>query len=883
MKLYENQKRQHHQKYYRNGIFRRTTCLLVFWLTVHTPVSMAQDALANNTDYTQEISDLLKKAAHTLERQPEQAVVYTQNALKLAQQNSYLAGKAESFSMLGKIYKKLEKNTEALKYYLAAIRTFETMNDQAKLAQQYKETGYLYLSMTAYRKAKEYFQLYQKASEKSGMEVKKQPDFTEDMAIVYWELQEYTEAKKCYIALTSEYAKRADTLRLEKCYHWLANISLTLNQLEEAITYHQYLLSIYQAQGDIINITSMYNNLGVLYKKSGDTKMALEYFNTAISFSQKYKGEFSEKTQVALLTNIGIAYTNMSLFSRAKEYYLRAMKLQEKQRNPEGEADLYNHLASNYFISGKNALALNSATTAVNIGITYEAKETLATSYKILSLIYEEDNNLGRAQLYEDKYNQLRNKLQDKELIAFEAILQRQIDIEKKEDEIKTLLLEQEQNALEEERKENELALREKELTILKRDQELQAVALQNQQLEREKAEQALTLARQQLQAEKSDQELRGLEKQKQLQDLKLRQQTLEKERQEKAIALLEADKKLKEQKLREEVSIRKYGYGIFGLFLFIFGVVAFSYSQKQRDNRKLQKQQQEIQEKNEQLVLSEKDLRQNMEELEATQEILAAQKEQLELEYRKTQQSIEYAKRIQFSILPSEVQRKSIIPESFILYKPKDIVSGDFYWISKNREKIILSAIDCTGHGVPGALVSLIANNILNEAINEHRLTDPAKILGYLDKRVRMKLNQEEGDIKDGMDIGLCVLEPADGVVKLAYGGAKNNLFVVTQGEMLTLKGDRKSVGGTAQLFEFTTQEITLQKGDMIYMTTDGFIDQANAKRERFGSKRLKSLIEEAYPLPVEEQQKLFEKALTDHQQDTEQRDDINLIGVRV
>ena len=223
-------------------------------------------------------------------------------------------------------------------------------------------------------------------------------------------------------------------------------------------------------------------------------------------------------------------------------------------------------------------------------------------------------------------------------------------------------------------------------------------------------------------------------------------------------------------------------------------------------------------------------------------------------MEHRKTQESIHYAQRIQFSILPSRQQRKEIIPESFVIYRPKDIVSGDFYWISQSGSKTVASVIDCTGHGVPGSLVSLIGNNLLNEAINEHQLIAPAEILDYLDAKVRVRLKQDEGNNRDGMDLGLCVLEETtDGYYKLTYGGAKNNLMLVSNGELSVLKGDRKSIGGHKLNFSFTQQEIALQKNDCIYLTTDGFIDQANPARERFGSKRLRALIREVHHLPDE------------------------------
>ena len=859
--------------------------LYVILLMVTFTFRGAAQATVSDTLYQSKVIALVEQAEKYIQAQDyKRAKSKAQQALDISQKKNYTIGLSESLNKLAIVHQRLGNLLESTKYNLWAIRILERAGDPSGIMRKYEELGYLYFDQEAYVKAIEYFSLYQKAREKLNGKLEWPIPMLEAINQSHLQLREYTEAKRYSGMLLERYLAAQDIPNLTRTYQTLAFIAKETLVYEEAIGYNKAQLDIYARQNDIVQITHLYNNIGFLYKRLNDLKTALEYFNKAAELSQRPTLELSEKSQTALFTNMGIAYTNLSLFSRAKEYYLQALRIKQKQEDPVGEASIHNHLASNYFVGGKNPLALKSVITAIDIGVTYDAKDVLATSYRILSLIYGADNNESKAQLYQDKYDEIREDIESKEVAQFEKTLDRQLAIDKQEDEIKAWLVEQEQRALEEERKENELALKRNELTLLRRDQELQAIALQNQQLEKEKATQALKLARQQLQAEKKNQELRELERQSQLQDLQLKQQSLQKQQQEKAIALLEADKKLKEQKLREEATLRKYGYGIIGLFLFVLAIIIFSFIQKQRDNKKLHRQQAEIQEKNKQLLLGEKELRRNMKQLQLTQEVLEEQKQQLEIEHRKTQESIHYAKRIQFSILPSDQQRMILIPESFVIYRPKDIVSGDFYWISKSGNKTIASVIDCTGHGVPGSLVSLIGNNLLNEAINEHRLTAPAEILDYLDVKVRVKLKQDEGSNRDGMDLGLCVLEETNmQEYRLTYGGAKNTLFVVTNGKLLTLKGDRKSIGGNKKDFAFTQQEVLLQKGDCLYLTTDGFIDQANPDRERFGSKRLRTLIKQVHHLSMSEQGTLFENALDEHRQETEQRDDINFIGIRI
>ena len=639
-------------------------CWSMYFSTVADGLAQSIET-SQDTLYQTKVLSLIEETEKYLQADNyKRAKTKAQQALDISQKWNYTTGESESLNKLAAIQYRLGNYLESVKYNLWVIRIYERTGDQVSIARKYEEIGYLYFEMHAYAKAIDYFLSFQRTREKLNGKSELPIKILEVICRSHLQLREYAETKRYSSMLLQRYQDLQDIPNLIKTYQTLAFVAKEQANYEEAISYNKALLDVYGQQKNVVQIAHTFNNIGFLYKRLENLKLSLEYFNRAVALSEKVTVDLSEESQVALFTNIGIAYTNLSLFSRAKEYYLQALRIREKQENPVGEAYIHNHLSSNYFVSGKNALALKSVITAIDIGVTYDAKAELATSYRILSMIYEVDNNLSKAQLYQEKYAGIKEELENEEVAQFEKMLDQQLSIDKREDEIKALLVEQERKALEEERKENELALKRNELDLLRRDQQLQAIALQNQQLEKEKATQALALAKQQLQAEKKNQELRELERQKQLQDLQLKQQSLQKQQQEKAIALLEADKKLKEQKLREEATLRKYGYGVIGLFLLVLGIIIFSFIQKQRDNKKLQKQQEEIQDKNEQLLLGEKELRRNMHKLQATQEVLEEQKQQLEIEHRKTQESIHYAKRIQFSILPSDQQRKAIVPD---------------------------------------------------------------------------------------------------------------------------------------------------------------------------------------------------------------------------
>ena len=254
---------------------------------------------------------------------------------------------------------------------------------------------------------------------------------------------------------------------------------------------------------------------------------------------------------------------------------------------------------------------------------------------------------------------------------------------------------------------------------------------------------------------------------------------------------------------------------------------------------------------------------------------------------------SINYAQKIQAAILPSGEYVKSLLPESFVLFKPKDIVSGDFYWFAEKDGRALVVAADCTGHGVPGAFMSMIGSSLLNETVIEKGITDPGKILQAIKDGVIKALRQTGGRMqqKDGMDMALCSLDVANKTVQ--YAGAYNPLMIVREGEVLETRADRMPIG----IYEddggktFTTHDIQLKDGDTVYIYSDGFVDQfGGPKGKKFMGKRFREALVEAQKLSMPEQDVMLNKLIEDWRKDpnqpggvSEQMDDILVIGIRV
>ena len=187
---------------------------------------------------------------------------------------------------------------------------------------------------------------------------------------------------------------------------------------------------------------------------------------------------------------------------------------------------------------------------------------------------------------------------------------------------------------------------------------------------------------------------------------------------------------------------------------------------------------------------------------------------------------SITYAKRIQEAILPSSSLVENLLDDAFILYKPKDIVAGDFYWLEEKGDVVLLASADCTGHGVPGAMVSVVCNNALNRTVREFNLFEPGLILNKVRDIVIETFNQSGEDVKDGMDIALISYNKKTN--ELQYSGANNSLFLVTNGELKILPADKQPIGKYALTKDFTNHVVKLKKGDTFYIFTDGYVDQS-------------------------------------------------------
>jgi len=285
-----------------------------------------------------------------------------------------------------------------------------------------------------------------------------------------------------------------------------------------------------------------------------------------------------------------------------------------------------------------------------------------------------------------------------------------------------------------------------------------------------------------------------------------------------------------------------------------------------------------------EKLVLANKELSVSNEELNATLQVVHNQKEIIEIKNKKINASINYAKRIQDAMMPAVASIQADFPSLFILYMPRDIVSGDFYWYAKVNDKKILAAVDCTGHGVPGAFMSMLSYEILNHVVKGTKVVSPDEILHHLHIGIRTALKQEATQNRDGMDMAICSVNAQGN--EIVFAGAKNPLIYVKNDELIEIKGSRSAIGGVQKKLEilYTKHILKVDTFTSFFIFSDGYADQFGGEfSQKFLKKRFKKLLLEISKYPTETQCQKLKDTIEEWKRNRQQTDDILVMGFQL
>ena len=512
--------------------------------------------------------------------------------------------------------------------------------------------------------------------------------------------------------------------------------------------------------------------LGYLNQGKGNIELSLEYSNKSLKNFQ----EIGDKKAIGTaLGNIGFIYKEQEMLKEALDYYNRSIALYEEISYQNGLASAFGNIGDIHEKQGKTKEALDYHNRSLRIGEEIGDKKGIASSLNRIGLIYYNQGKIKEALDYYNNSLSIQVQIGDKKGIAISL---NNIGIIYNDKGELTEALEYGQ----------------KSLTISQEigfpDNIGQASRLLSEVYQKQdKGMKALEMYKLYIQMHDSiyNQEIQKTAAQQQARYEYKKQKTIDDAAYDILLAV-EQEEKEKQQILAGAISI---GLGLVVVFLlFVFNRLIITRKQKGV-------------------------IEQQKAEVEQQKEVLELAHDELEEKNQEIMDSIVYAKRIQSAILPPLKLVKKYLQESFILYKPKDVVAGDFYWMENKDGKVLFAAADCTGHGVPGAMVSVVCNNGLNRSVREHGLTIPGEILDKTREIVVNEFEKSEEDVKDGMDIALCSIEG----MKLQYAGAYNPLWIIRNGEVLETKANKQPIGQFEKPEPYTTHSFDLEKGDAIYI----------------------------------------------------------------
>ena len=688
----------------------------------------------------------------------------------------------------------------------------------------------------------------------------------------------YKAAIKAYQTLLNVMIIQKNEPEVAYCYLNIGEVYMYQGNYLKALDLYQKALKIFEKYSKSNNLTvslsckkgmvRSYNDIGTIHAENQALPLSLEYFKKALSTEE----QIGDKRVISgCYNNIGIIYYMQSDYPQAIEYYKKSLKTAEEINDKPGMSERYNNLGLVYADKGNANLAINYYLKSFKIDEELGDKKGMAIVLGNISLLNNQIKNYREAIKYAERSLEIAKNIGslDEQKCAYNYLSTAY-------DSLKN---------------------------YKKNSQYLKLFKLLNDSIY-------------------------NIESGKQIKEMEAIYQT---EKKQKEIELLNKDKELQNAKISKQET-QKIGLiaGII-LMLVLLVVIFVSYNQKKKANKLLVFQKHQIEEKNEELNQQNEEIASQRDEIESQRDLLINQKEHIEEIHKEVTDSINYAKRIQEAVLPVSAPARAVLGEHFILFKPKDIVSGDFYWTTKivgNRQSavnspqsavnspqtadcklptadlLIVVVADCTGHGVPGAFMSMLGISFLNEIVRKQEITLANHILNELRKEIVNAL-QQKGQVdeqKDGMDISLLVVNTETN--ECQWAGANNPLYIVrggqnpqglTKPELLQnlegleeIKGDKMPIAIYLVMNEFTNHNFNVEKGDCLYLFSDGFSDQyGGSNKRKFMSGNFKKLLQNISSKSMKEQKKILSETIDSWMNYSgktyEQTDDITVLGIKI
>lgn len=647
-----------------------------------------------------------------------------------------------------------------------------------------------------------------------------------------------------------------------------------MGKYDDAIKLYKEAYVIYKDLNEQKSMAIVLNRLGVANKNLGNFEVALDYYAQA---KEKCLLTKDTNTLLSIYNNVGIVYKHLGEYEKALSNYFECLKLNEKHGDADDIANVKNNIAIIYRASGQADKAFEIYNEVLEI---HKANNNIEGQARSLSYIANAYSDLKKDYIKSNEYNfqalELAKQYGNKSLIAnilantgsnYSGLKDYKTALEYFEKALS--IYENSSNDYASAYVMFQLSIANRELGNLNKalmyaEKGYKITQETSDYSSLRDAHKCLHMVYSAMnnydlayfhlnELHKMEMEQNNEEKNKLLAE---QQAIYESYKKQQEIEVLQKEKALSEAELNKK-KITIYAF-VGGLILFLILIIVVI-----KNSREKSKTLQVLEESNAKIIL---------------------QKNIIEQKNKDITDSILYAKRIQSAMLNRNENFAKKFKEFFVLYLPKDIVSGDFYWLNENSDSLFFSVADCTGHGVPGAFMSIIGYNSLNAAL-EKNISSPSKILQFLDERVKNALTSSHNEeVKDGMDIAICKLSKNKN--ELTFGGAINSAITVHEDNIKVLKGSKKYIGNGLSNSEinFEEQQISLKGGEMIYLASDGFADQfGGEKGKKLKTANYKKILLDIYKKPLSEQKEILLTEFEKWKKGYEQIDDICVMGIRV
>ncbi|MCK9206764.1 MAG: tetratricopeptide repeat protein [Salinivirgaceae bacterium] len=814
--------------------------------------------------------DLMNEISESYRKENSQkAEDYVLKAMQLSEKIGFKRGLADSYKLIGT--QSIHKNdySKATEYLEKAIGIYKELGIYLEISVCYRRIGLTHVYQSNFSTAIEYYNKALIIDEQLD-NMKGVADCFNDMGVIYNYMGDHTKSieyqqkslEVCkqlndkqaissrLINLGASYDDQSDYTRAIECYMEALNIKVELN--------------------DKRGISMCYNNIGEVCNDKGDYALAIGYYEKSLSIDT----ELDDKEGISIsLINIGNIHSKQQSVNTALEYYEKSLKIAEQIGNKRIVANNLNNIGESLIALGEVQKAKVTFGQSIKLSTEIAEKSEITRSIVGMGEVFMSLHNyLGAIGEYK-KASELHKELGEKGKMATDAIKignawmalgnsSRAI-----ESCLEGLKIAQETGSKENVRMASEI------LSKAYAQQNQFQKAYQYSVIFKQVHDSIFTIeSKKQINLVENRFEIERNKQEIELQNTKLEKQEAE----------------IKQQQIKQNALVGIVVGMILGAVLIIIGYLRIKKAKNIISHQMIQ-----IEETNE-------ELKQINEELKVTLEDNTIQKRQIEKKNKEITDSINYATYIQKAILPNEEKLKKLLPKHFVFSKPKNIISGDFYWTTEIKQQTILAVADCTGHGVPGAFMSMLGISLLNEIINKEGVSSVDEVLKRVRTEVIKALNQESkiGEQREGMDLGICSLD--FNAMKLQFAGANTPLYIIRHNDiepiegtdrinlqdysLYEIKGDKMPVALYGKMGNFRKTEINIFKGDYIYMFSDGFADQfGGVEKKRLQYKPFKELLLANCEKPMEKQKVVLQEAFKSWQQDYEQIDDVLVMGVLI